>query len=108
MTDARTIASRYIELWNERNPQRRRDILAANWVSDAKYVDPLMSGDGHDGIDALVAGVQQRFPDFRRSRSGCCHDFRCGDCSDPRVGHGLYAARANCFAKGSDHTTGAI
>src|SRR6478736_57967 len=65
MTDARTIASRYIELWNERNPQRRRDILSANWSSDAKYVDPLMSGDGHDGIDALVAGVQQRFPDFR-------------------------------------------
>jgi hypothetical protein len=65
MTDARTIASRYIELWNERNPQRRRDILAANWASDAKYVDPLMSGDGHEGIDALVAGVQQRFPDFR-------------------------------------------
>jgi hypothetical protein len=24
-----------------------------------------MAGDGHDGIDALVAGVQQRFPDFR-------------------------------------------
>jgi hypothetical protein len=24
-----------------------------------------MSGDGHDGVDALIAGVQQRFPDFR-------------------------------------------
>ena len=24
-----------------------------------------MSGDGHDGVDALVAGVQQRFPDFK-------------------------------------------
>jgi len=65
MTNASLIASRYIELWNERNPQRRRDLLSANWTSDAKYVDPLMQGDGHDGIDALVAGVQQRFPDFR-------------------------------------------
>ena len=70
MTDPRTIATRYIELWNERNPQRRRDILAANWTSNAKYVDPLMSGDGHDGIDALVAGVQQRFPDFRFTLTG--------------------------------------
>ena len=26
---------------------------------------PLMSGDGHDGVDALIAGVQQRFPDFK-------------------------------------------
>ena len=65
MTDAASIAARYIELWNERNPQRRREMLAANWTPSARYVDPLMAGDGHDGIDALIAGVQQRFPDFR-------------------------------------------
>jgi hypothetical protein len=59
------IANRYIDLWNERDPQRRHAILAANWTADARYVDPLMTGDGHAGIDALVAGVQQRFPDFR-------------------------------------------
>jgi len=65
MTDVKTIAESYIDLWNERTPDRRRKILAANWTADAKYVDPLMSGDGHDGVDALIAGVQQRFPDFR-------------------------------------------
>jgi len=65
MTDVNTIASRYIELWNERTPGRRREILKHHWARDAKYVDPLMSGDGHDGVDALIAGVQQRFPDFR-------------------------------------------
>jgi len=65
MTDAKTIATRYIELWNERDPQRRRQLLATHWADNASYVDPLMAGDGHDGIDALVAGVQQRFPDFR-------------------------------------------
>ena len=65
MTDAQTIASRYIDLWNERTPARRREILATNWTKDARYVDPLMSGDGHDGVDALIAGVQQRFPDFK-------------------------------------------
>jgi|ERR1700761_7478201 hypothetical protein len=65
MTDVHAVASRYIELWNERTPSRRREMLAANWADDAKYVDPLMSGNGHDGVDALIAGVQQRFPDFR-------------------------------------------
>jgi hypothetical protein len=65
MTDANSIASRYIDLWNERTPSRRREILSEHWASDAKYIDPLMSGDGHDGVDALIAGVQQRFPDFR-------------------------------------------
>ncbi|MGC2812571.1 MAG: nuclear transport factor 2 family protein [Bradyrhizobium sp.] len=65
MTDVNTVANRYIDLWNERTPSRRRELLAANWTHDAKYVDPLMSGDGHDGVDALITGVQQRFPDFR-------------------------------------------
>ena len=68
MTDAnaqaRSIAARYIELWNEKTPNRRREILAANWTSDASYVDPLTRSDGHNGIDAMIAGVQQRFPEF--------------------------------------------
>jgi hypothetical protein len=65
MTDVLTVARRYIDLWNERTPSRRREILSQNWADDAKYIDPLMSGDGHDGVDALISGVQQRFPDFR-------------------------------------------
>ena len=64
MTDVNLVAKSYIDLWNERTPQRRREMLAANWTSDARYVDPLMSGDGRDGVDALIAGVQQKFPDF--------------------------------------------
>ena len=65
MTDINKVACGYIELWNERTPSRRREMLATNWTSDAKYVDPLMSGDGPDGVDALIAGVQQRFPEFK-------------------------------------------
>ena len=62
MTDAITIARHYIDAWNERTPSRRREILSQNWTADAKYVDPLMNG---DGVDALIAGVQQRFPEFK-------------------------------------------
>ena len=29
MTDHKTIANRYIDLWNERTPSRRREMLAA-------------------------------------------------------------------------------
>ncbi|MGY2939743.1 hypothetical protein ACVWZ6_009345 [Bradyrhizobium sp. GM6.1] len=65
MTDPITIARRYIDLWNERAADRRRELLSQNWTADASYVDPLMKGDGHDGVDALIAGVQQRFPDFQ-------------------------------------------
>ncbi len=65
MTDHTTVARRYIELWNERTPARRRALLSENWTADASYVDPLMKGDGPDGIDALISGVQQRFPEFK-------------------------------------------
>ncbi|KWV48752.1 polyketide cyclase [Bradyrhizobium macuxiense] len=65
MTDHATIARRYIELWNERTPGRRREMLSESWTADARYIDPLMSGDGHAGVDALIAGVQQKFPDFK-------------------------------------------
>lgn len=65
MTDHITIARRYIDLWNERAQHRRSELLNENWTADASYVDPLTKGDGRDGIDALIAGVQQRFPDFK-------------------------------------------
>ena len=68
MTDIQKIATDYIDLWNERASDRRREMLKQNWTDDATYIDPLMSGDGRDGVDALIAGVQQRFPEFD---SGC-------------------------------------
>jgi hypothetical protein len=65
MTDPKAIATAYVNLWNEHAADRRREIFKANWTPDATYVDPLMSSDGHDGVDALIDGVQQRFPDFK-------------------------------------------
>jgi hypothetical protein len=34
-------------------------------ADDATYLDPLMSGEGQDGIDAMIAGAQQQFPGHR-------------------------------------------
>ncbi|MFC3078237.1 nuclear transport factor 2 family protein [Phenylobacterium terrae] len=65
MTDPALVANRYIELWNETDPQRRRALLEQSWSPKASYVDPMAAVDGHEGLEALVAGVQQRFPGFR-------------------------------------------
>lgn len=65
MTDAATIADRYIALWNETNANRRQDLLADLWTEDGTYIDPLMQGNGHGQIDALISAVHQRFPEFR-------------------------------------------
>jgi len=98
MTDVNTIARNYIDLWNERAPARRREMLAANWTSDASYVDPLTSGDGHDGVDALISGVQQRFPDFRFRLIGDANGF--GD--HLRFSWGLGPDGADSPIKGTD------
>ena len=70
MTDAATIAHRYIALWNETNAARRQDLLANLWTEDGTYIDPLMQGSGHSQIDALISAVHQRFPEFRFSLIG--------------------------------------
>lgn len=65
MTDAAQIANRYIAIWNETDPARRRALIAQSWTEDATYTDPLMQAEGHAQIDALIAGVHERFPGFR-------------------------------------------
>lgn len=70
MTDVAQIAQRYIDSWNETDTDRRASLLAALWTEDARYVDPMMAGRGRAEIDALIAGVHQRFPGFRFTLSG--------------------------------------
>src|SRR5260370_42622122 len=70
MTDATEIANRYIALWNEADGGRRRALMAGTWADGASYVDPLMQGEGHDGIDGLIAAVHQRFPGHRFTLTG--------------------------------------
>jgi SnoaL-like domain len=66
MTDTiDTTVNRYIDAWNESDPGRRRELVAAVWTDDGTYVDPLMSGAGHDSITAMIGLAQQQFPDHR-------------------------------------------
>lgn len=70
MTNAAAIADRYIALWNETDTRRRHDLIEAAWTEDARYVDPLMQGEGRAQIDGLIAAVQARFPGHRFTLSG--------------------------------------
>ncbi|NWK44045.1 nuclear transport factor 2 family protein [Ralstonia pickettii] len=69
-TLADTLVDRYIAAWNATDAARRRALVAQTWTESATYVDPLMQGIGHDGIEALIAGVQAKFPGFRFARDG--------------------------------------
>ena len=64
MSDFTAVATRYIDTWNETDPAARRTAINDLWAEDGRYVDPLAAAQGHAEIDATIAAVQSRFPDF--------------------------------------------
>ena len=60
-----TTVHRYIEAWNTADAERRHELVAGTWTDDGTYLDPLMSGSGHDEIAAMIGGAQQQFPEHR-------------------------------------------
>ena len=64
------LIDRYINAWNETAAPRRRELIARTWAADARYVDPLLQSEGHDGIDAMIAGLHEHFPGHRFRRVG--------------------------------------
>ena len=64
------VIDRYFAMWNETDAERRRELIAQAWAEDGSYVDPVMDGAGHAGLDAMVAGVQERFAGHRFQLTG--------------------------------------
>ncbi len=62
MTTPLAIADRYLATWNEPDNARRRSLVAALWSPDGRYADPMMSGEGHDGIAHMIAAARTQFP----------------------------------------------
>ncbi len=63
------VVEAYVATWNETDPARRRAGLAAAWIETGIYRDPVMASDGPAGIDAMLAGVQAKFPGFVLKRT---------------------------------------
>jgi SnoaL-like domain len=65
MADTDTLVNNYIAMWNETDPQRRRELVADTVTEDADYVDPVMEGGGIDGITEMIGAAQPQFPGHR-------------------------------------------
>ena len=65
MNDITTTVNNYIAAWNETVPEERRARIADTFADGATYLDPVQSGDGREGIDAMIAGAQKQFPGTR-------------------------------------------
>jgi nuclear transport factor 2 (NTF2) superfamily protein len=59
---AAQLVERYLDTWNEKDPEDRDAALAALWTEDARYVDPLATVAGRDQISALIGAVQEQAP----------------------------------------------
>jgi hypothetical protein len=70
-SDAHTLVARYIEMWNEPDPEARHTLVRRTLTEQATYVDPMASSKGTDEISALIGAVQGQFPGYRfRLHSG--------------------------------------
>ena len=69
MTDTETaitqVVDGYFAMWNETDPGRRREAIAAAWSQDGSYVDPMLEAEGAEALDRMVAAVHERFPGHR-------------------------------------------
>jgi hypothetical protein len=100
MTQLDDLIDRYFGVWNETDETRREALIARTWTEGATYLDPLLCGEGHDGIDAMVRAVQAKYPGFRFSRDGSIdsHNDRArfgwsfGPGSGPAMARGLDVA----------------
>ncbi len=92
------LVNRYIEIWNETDAASRKSLIARTWTEDAVYVDPVLKGDGHSGIDRMVAGVHEKYPGLRFRLTGAvdAHNDRL------RFTWELGTEGAEPFVKGTD------
>ncbi|HWA62111.1 MAG TPA: nuclear transport factor 2 family protein [Caulobacteraceae bacterium] len=65
MTNPAVLVDRYIAAWNETDATRREALVAEAFAPGARYVDPVMSGDGQAAIAAMIGAAQTQFPGFR-------------------------------------------
>ena len=60
MTDPNMIAELYLASWNAAPAERAAAMDI--WAATATYRDPLMAGDGRDGIAAMIDAAVANFP----------------------------------------------
>ncbi len=60
-----SVVDTYIAAWNEGDAERRLELVAETWTEDGSYLDPLMTGEGTDGIAAMIGAAQTQFPGHR-------------------------------------------
>lgn len=69
MNDTATTVDTYLAMWNEDDPARRAELIAAAWSPDCTYLDPKLEAAGHAGLSEMVDTVHGLLPGYRFRRT---------------------------------------
>ena len=64
------------EVFNERDPNCRRDVIARNYTEDVIWSDPDGTTQGHEAMNEQAQKLLDRMPDFVFSAAGPVHVSR--------------------------------
>jgi hypothetical protein len=70
MTQPKTIADNYLDVWNETDATERRALLNNGWAANALYSDPIMTSQGREGVATMIEGARTQFPGHRFTLRG--------------------------------------
>ncbi|MES2710584.1 MAG: nuclear transport factor 2 family protein [Pseudomonadota bacterium] len=62
MRSTEDTAQAYLAAWNEPDVAARAARIAREWSATARYADPMMEGEGPEGIAAMIDAARTRFP----------------------------------------------
>lgn len=61
MTDIAIFVDRYVNIWNEPDPARRRLIIRELWQEEAHHLARTLEAVGHAGIETRVADAYEKW-----------------------------------------------
>ncbi|HTC10573.1 MAG TPA: hypothetical protein VK726_17555 [Acetobacteraceae bacterium] len=76
MFDAQDLADKYVAVWNESDPERRRRQIAALWVPDGQHYTDLREARGYDALEQRIIGSYNKNVRDSGHRFRASHDAR--------------------------------
>lgn len=65
MPNVNELVVAYLAAWNERDPGRRRQLVAKAWTDNGSYADAAREGQGHDGLSEMIGVALSHFPGYQ-------------------------------------------
>ena len=74
-TDITATVDAYLSAWNERDPQRRAELIRRAWSEQGRLIDPPLAAEGHEAISDMASAMHEHYAGhgFRRASDVDAH-----------------------------------